>query len=140
MKYVRVVLAGVAVPLTAMLLIATIATGYAFQLAFAVHGAPDQTRIAQFAQDVGRSWWSASQIGLTVPLAMWATRGARERWQGALVGIVVAAIRFAMSPGMNGRMLVVVALIIAAGSIGGALPGFIGGRRRIKREADRGGI
>src|SRR4051812_34722508 len=124
MKYARVMLAGVAVPLMAMLLIATIATGYAFQLAFAVHGAPNQTRIAQFAQDIGRSWWTVSQIGLTVPLAMWASRGVRGRWPGALVGVVVAAIQFAMSPRMNGRMLVVVALIIAAGSIGGALPGF----------------
>jgi hypothetical protein len=131
MKYVRVMLAGVAVPLTAMLLIATIATAYAFQLAFAVHGAPNQTRIAQFAQDIGRSWWTVSQIGLTAPLAMWASGGVRDRWSGALVGVVVAAIQFAMSPRMNGRMLVVVALIIAAGSIGGALPGFIRRKRRI---------
>ena len=131
MKYVRVVLAGVAVPLTAMLLIATVATGYAFQLAFAVQGAPDQTRIAQFARDIGRSWWTVSQIGLTVPLAMWASGGVRDRWSGALVGVVVAAIQFAMSPRMNGRMLVVVALIIAAGSIGGALPGFIRRNQRI---------
>jgi hypothetical protein len=87
-----------------MLLIATVATGYAFQLAFAVHGAPDQTRITQFAQNIGRSWWTVSQIGLTIPLAMWASRGVRDRWQGALVGIVVAAIQFAMSPRLNARM------------------------------------
>jgi hypothetical protein len=123
MKYVRILLAGVAVPLTGMLLITAVATGYAFTLAFAVHGAPDQARIAQFARDIGRSWWTVSQIGLTVPWAIWASRGVRDRWQGALVGVVVAAIEFAMSPRLNAQTLVAVALIIAAGWIGVALPG-----------------
>jgi hypothetical protein len=129
--YVRIVLAGVAVPLTAILLIAAVATGYAFELAFAIHGAPEQMRIARFAQDIGRSWWTVSQIALTVPSAMWASRSVGDHWQGVLVGIVVAAIQFAMSPRLNVQTFVVVALIIAAGWIGGALPGLIRHQRTL---------
>jgi hypothetical protein len=130
MKYLRVLLAGVAVPLTGMLLVTAVATAYAFKLAFAVHGEPDQARIVQFARDIGHSWWTVSQIVLTVPLAIWARRGVRDRWQGALVGVVVAAIEFAMSARLNAQTLIAVALIIAAGWIGGALPDLVRRQRR----------
>jgi hypothetical protein len=82
-------------------------------------------RQSQFARDLGRSWWTVSQIGLTVPWAIWASRGVRDRWRGALVGVVVAAIAFAMSPRLNAQTLVVAALIIAAGWIGVALQGVV---------------
>ena len=52
MKYVRIVLAAVAVPITALILITAVATAYGVKLGFDVRGTPDQTKIAQFAQQV----------------------------------------------------------------------------------------
>jgi len=57
MKWGRILLAGIGVPLAGLLLVTLMTTGYAFKLAFEAQGAPDQTRIGPFAEHLGRSYW-----------------------------------------------------------------------------------
>jgi hypothetical protein len=123
MKWGRIVLAGIGVPVTALLLVTLVTTGYAFTLAFAVHGAPDQTRIGQFAAYLGRSYWWILQILLTVPAAAWAGRKVQTSHQlhGVLIGLVVAATGFMMSFTMSVRTITVFTLTVGAGWLGGVM-------------------
>ena len=74
MKWGRILVAGIGTCVAVFLVITLVVTGYAFKLAFEVRGAPGQTRIAQFAEHLGRSSWWVLQILLTVPAAAWAVR------------------------------------------------------------------
>jgi hypothetical protein len=123
MKYARILLAGAAVPVTALILITVIATGYAFALAFEVRGAPDQVRIAQFAQQIGRASWTALLVLFTMPFALWASRtfGNRAAPYGAAVGLVVAAIQFLLLRDLSVEITIGAALTVGAGWLGGAV-------------------
>ena len=123
MKWGRIVLAGIAVPVTALLLVTLVTTGYAFTLAFAAHGAPDQARIGQFAAYLGRSYWGILQILLTVPAAAWAIRKVQTSHQlhGVLIGLVVAATGFMMSVTISVRTIAVFVLTVGAGWLGGVM-------------------
>jgi hypothetical protein len=123
MKWGRILLAGIGVPVAVLLLVTLMATGYAFKLAFEVQGAPDQTRIGQFAGHLGRSYWWVLQVLLTVPAAAWAVRkvqGSNEL-DGVLIGLVVAATGLVMSFSMSFRTITVFALTVGAGWLGAAL-------------------
>ncbi len=74
MKWGRILVAGIATYVGVLLVITIVVTGYAFKLAFEAQGAPDQTRIGQFAEYLGRSSGWVLQILLTVPAAGWAVR------------------------------------------------------------------
>jgi len=74
MKWGRILVAGIGTYAAVLLVITLVVTGYAFKLAFEVQGAPDQTRIGQFAEYLSRSSWWVLQILLTVPAAAWAVR------------------------------------------------------------------
>jgi hypothetical protein len=123
MKYLRILLAGAAVPVTALVLITAVATGYAFMLAFEVRGTPDQAKIAQFAQQIGRASWTAMQVLFTVPFAVWASGKFREHapQYGAAVGILVAVIQFIAVRAFSLEIVLGVALSIGAGWLGGVL-------------------
>ena len=123
MKWGRILLAGIGVPVTGLLLVTLVATGYAFKLAFAVHGAPDQTRIGQFAENLGRSYWWIVQILLTVPAAAWAVRKVQSshRLHGVLIGLVVAVTGFVMGFTMSFRTITEFALTVGAGWLGGVM-------------------
>jgi hypothetical protein len=123
MKYARIVLAGFAVPVTALVLITAIATAYGLKLGFEVRGTPDQARIAQFAQHVGRTWWTPLQVLLAVPFALWASRKFRHHAPryGAAVGALVAAVQFIAERTFSVEIVVAAALSIAAGWLGGML-------------------
>lgn len=49
-RWLRVIIAAVAIPIVVFLSGILVVTAYSFQLAFSVRGAPDQNAIAQFAQ------------------------------------------------------------------------------------------
>ena len=123
MKWGRILLAGIGVPVAGLLLVTLLATGYAFKLAFEVQGAPDQTRIGQFAEHVGRSYWPVLQILLTVPAAAWAVRKVQSSHQlhGVLVGVVGAVMGFVMGFTMSFRTIAAAALTVGAGWFGAAL-------------------
>jgi len=123
MKWGRIVVAGIGTSVAVLLIITLVVTGYAFKLAFEVQGAPDQTRIGQFAEYLGR--WSGwvLRILLTVPAAAWAVRKVQSSHQlhGVLIGLVVAATGFVMGFTMSVRTIAEFALTVGAGWLGGAV-------------------
>jgi hypothetical protein len=123
MKWGRILVAGIGTYVTAFLVITLVVTGYAFKLAFEVRGAPDQARIGQFAEYLGRSSWWVLQILLTVPAAAWAVRTVRSshRLHGVLIGLLVAAMGLVMGVTMSFRTTAEVALTVGAGWLGGAM-------------------
>ena len=123
MKWGRILLAGIVVPVAGFLLVTLMATLYAFKLAFEAQGAPDQARIGQFAEYLGRSYWWVLQVLLTVPAAAWAVRKVRGSHQlhGVLIGLVAAATGLVMGFTMNFRTIAESVLTVGAGWIGAAM-------------------
>jgi hypothetical protein len=123
MKWGRILVAGIGTPAAVFLVITLVVTGYAFKLAFEVQGAPDQARIGQFAEHLGRSFWWVFQILLTVPAAAWAVRKVQSFHQlhGVIIGLVVALTGFVMGFTMSFRTIVEFALTVGAGWLGGAM-------------------
>jgi len=132
MKWGRIFLAGIGVSVAGLLLVTLMTTGYAFKLAFEGHGAPDQTRIGQFAEHLGRSYWCVLQIVLAVPAAAWAVRKVQRSLQlhGVLIGLVVAVTGFAMGFTISSRTIAAFALTVGAGWLGAALAA----HRRLKQD------
>lgn len=122
MKWGRIVLVGIAVPAAALLLITLVVTGYAFTLAFAARGAPDQARLGQFAEYLGRSYWSILVMLATGPATRWAARKipTSRALHGALIG-AVAGVGFLLAHPTSVRAMVEFVLTVAAGGFGGAL-------------------
>jgi len=123
MKWGRILVAGIATYAAVLLVITLVVTAYAFKLAFEVQGAPDQTRIGQFAEYLSRSSWWILQILLTVPAAAWAARKVQSshRLHGVLIGLVVAVAGFVMGFTMSFRTIAEFALTVGAGWLGGAM-------------------
>ncbi len=123
MKWGRILVAGIGTCVAVLLIITLVVTGYAFKLAFEVRGAPDQTRIAQFAEYLSRSSWWVLQILVTVPAAAWAVRKVQRsrKLHGVLIGLVVAATGLLMGFTMSVRTLAEFALTVGAGWLGGAM-------------------
>ena len=123
MKWRRILVAGIGTYVAVLLVITLVVTGYAFKLAFEVRGAPDQTRIGQFGEYLGRSCWWILQILLTVPAAAWAVRRVESSHQlhGVLIGLVVAATGLAMGFTMSIKTIAEFALTVGAGWLGGAM-------------------
>jgi hypothetical protein len=123
MRWGRVVLAGIGVPVVLLLLATLLTTIYAFRLALEAQGAPDQARIGQFAGSLGGSYGWIMQILLTVPAAAWAVRKVSRSRQlhGVLVGVVVAGFGLLMGFTLSPRAVVEVTLTVGAGWLGAAL-------------------
>ena len=123
MKWRRIALAAIAVPVADMLVITLVVTVYALKLAFQAQGAPDQVRITQFAERFGRSSWFVIAAILTVPAAAWAACGAlrARRLHGIAVGVIAGVAMFFPGFTLNFRALAEFALMGAAGLLGGLL-------------------
>ena len=123
MKWGRILVAGIGTSVAVLLVVTLVVTGYAFKLAFEVRGAPDQARIGQFAAHLGRSYWWVLQILLTVPAVAWAVRKIQGSPQlnGALIGLVVAAVGSLMAFTIGVRTIAAFALTVGAGWLGGAM-------------------
>ena len=123
MKWGRILVAGIGTYAAVLLVITLVVTGYAFKLAFEIQGAPDQTRIGQFAEHLSRSSWWVLQILLTAPAAAWAVRRVQRSHQlhGVLIGLVVAVTGLVMGFAMSFRTIAEFALTVGAGWLGGAM-------------------
>jgi len=123
MTWGRILVAGIGTYVAMFLVITLVVTGYAFKLAFEVQGAPDQIRIGQFAEYLGRSFGWVLQILLTVPAAAWAVRKVQSSHQlhGVLIGLVVAATGFVMGFTMSFRTIAAFALTVGAGWFGSVM-------------------
>ena len=99
---------------------------YAFRLALAARGAPDQGAIQAFARSVGPTWGPWLRILLACGLAAWVARSSRSvAVEGAVVGLVagIAGLCLAWPPDTRGALFLL-------GTIGAALVGAFAGRRR----------
>lgn len=123
MKWGRILVAGIGTQAAVLVVITLVVTVYAFKLAFAAQGAPDQARIGEFAGYVGRSFSWILQVLLTVPAAAWAVRKVESSvdLHGVLVGLVVAVAALAMDFTLSFRTIAEVALTLGAGRLGAAL-------------------
>lgn len=128
MKWGRLLLTAMAVPIADLLVITLVVMGYASKRAFQAQGAPDQARITQFAEHFGRSSWFVIAVLLTVPGAMWAAHGAplTARRHGALVGVIAGIAVSLAGLTLSVRTLGEFALMVAAGWLGGLLAGRVG--------------
>lgn len=93
-RWGRVVLTSIGAYLIGLLIIAIVITTYAFKLAFEARGAPDQTRITQFAERSAGSWGMAVGFLLTLGAAIWVARKVRTAAarHGTAVGVTVAVL------------------------------------------------
>jgi hypothetical protein len=123
LKWGRILGAGIGTQAAVLLVVTLVVTGYAFTLAFAAQGAPDQARIAEFAAYVGRSYAWILQILLTVPAAMWAVRRVENSLDlhGILVGLVVAVTGLAVGFSLSFRPIAEAVLTVGAGRLAAAL-------------------
>ena len=128
MKWGRILLAAVAVPVADLLVITLVVTGYAFKLAFQAQGAPDQVRITQFAEQFGRSSWFVIAAFLTVPAATWVAHSAHRaaRRHGTVVGVIAGIATSFPGLTLSLQTLGEFALMVAAGWLGGLLAGRVG--------------
>lgn len=87
----RIVPAAIGAFLGSLLVTILIVTGYAFALGVQARGAPDSTKIAAFANQVGPTWGPVLLAVFTAIGAIWVVRRVTEPVRhGVLVGAVAA--------------------------------------------------
>jgi putative membrane protein (TIGR04086 family) len=137
-RWGRVILTSVGAYLVGLLLITIVLTAYAFKLGFEVRGAPDQTRITQFAEHYASSWGMVVGLLLTFGAAIWVARKVRTAaaMHGVAVGVTVAVLSLIVGllieHSFGLRTLVDFAATVGAGWLGG----FIGGRAKTETAAE----
>jgi hypothetical protein len=142
MKWGRILVAAVAIPVADFLAITLVVTAYAFGLAFRARGAPDQVRITQFAEQFGRSSWFVIAAVLTLFAAAWVvcrTNHAPRR-HGAVVGVIAGIITSLPGLTFNLQTLGKFAVTVTAGVLGGWLAERIGEGRPSRKGANGGSV
>lgn len=128
-RWLRVILAAVSIPVLVFLFGTLVVTAYAFQLAFMARGAPDQNAIAQFAQTT-IPMLSPGLSALTALLVTWlVTRslGAAALTNAIAIGVVTGLLLFGLEAW---RGNVVTALVdFVAPLCGSLLAGWLNHRR-----------
>jgi hypothetical protein len=119
----RSLIAGILVPLAALLGITLAVTVFAFKLAFAVRGAPDQAKISTFAASFARPAWLPLVVVLTFAAAFWAARppGGARLASGVVVGAIAAIVGVCLAGGLNAHAALGALLVLVVGGLGGAL-------------------
>jgi hypothetical protein len=123
-RWLRCTLAGVGAIVGAFVLTIAIVFVYAFRLAFAVRGAPDQGKIRAFAALVGPAWGPWLRVVLVFALAAWIARSSKSLVvEAATVGVIAGLVGLALEwpPDTRG-------LAIFAATVGVALFGAFAGK------------
>jgi hypothetical protein len=123
LRWKRSVIAGVLVPIAALLVITVVVTLFAFKLAFAVRGAPDQAKISAFAASFARSAWLPLVVLLTFAAAFWAARppGRAALVNGVIVGAIAAVPGVCLAGGLSAHTALGALAVLVAGCLGGTL-------------------
>ena len=123
LRWKRSLFAGILVPIVALLVITLVVTFFAFKLAFAVRGAPDQAKISALAASLARSAWLPLVVLLTFAAAFWAARppGRAALVSGVIVGAIAAIPGVCLAGGLNARIALGALAVLVAGWLGGAL-------------------
>jgi hypothetical protein len=126
-RWLRCTLAGMGAVVGAFVLTIGITFVYAFRLAFAVRGAPNQGKIRAFAASAGPAWGPWLRVVLVFALAAWIARSSKSLVvEAATVGVVAALVGLALGwpPDMRG-------VAMFAATVGVALLGAFAGKPRI---------
>lgn len=119
LRWWRIVPAAVVAFLGSMLVTILIVTGYAFRLGFQMRGAPDPTKISEFAQQVGPAW---GPVLLAVFTAVGALRVARRVTDpvrhGVLVGVVAATAGLLPAWPLDVRDAAIFGAVVGSGWVG----------------------
>ena len=122
-RWKRSLIAGILVPIAALLVITLVVTLFAFKLAFAVRGAPDQARISAFAASFARSAWLPLVVLLTFAAGFWAARppGGAGPVSGVVAGAIAAIVGICLAGGLSAHTALGALAVLVAGWLGGAL-------------------
>ena len=123
LRWKRSLIAGILVPIAALLVITAVVTLFAFKLAFAVRGAPDQAKISAFAASFARSAWLPLVVLLTFAAAFRTARppGRAGPASGVIVGAIAAIPGVCLAGGLSAHTAFGVLVVLVAGWLGGAL-------------------
>ena len=128
-RWLRVILAAVSIPVLVFLFGTLVVTAYAFQLAFAARGAPDQIAIAQFAQTTVPllSPWLSALTALLVTWLVTRSLGAAAMTNAIAIGIATGLLLFGLEA-LRGNFVAALVDLIAP-LIGSLFAGWLNQRR-----------
>ena len=123
-RWLRILIAAVAVIAVSFLLLMVIITGYAFVLAFQVRGAPDQNAINHFAAKVSPKLMPWLEMLLTLVVTFIVARRAETASivQGLFIGILAGLLSLAVILAFGGQLglhnLVFLLTVVGLGWLG----------------------
>ena len=105
-RWLRILIAAVAVVAVSFLVLMVIVTGYALVLAFQVRGAPDQNAINHFAERVSPKLMAWLEMLLTFVVALFVARRAEKTSiiHGLFIGILAGLLSLAVAMAFGGRL------------------------------------
>ena len=130
-RWLRILIAAVAVIAVSFLILMVIITGYAFVLAFQARGAPDQNAINHFAASVSPKLMPWLEMSLTLVVALIVARRAETASivHGLFIGILAGLLSLAVTLAFGGRLgmhnWVFFLIVVGLGWLGG----FVGQKR-----------
>ena len=135
-RWLRIVGAAFAVVAMSFLILTVIVTAYAFVLAVQARGVPDQTAISHFATRISPGLIPWFEIFLTLLVAVRVARRTEGAsivtglFVGILAGLLSLAVTLPFGGQLGLRSFLFFLMAVGLGSLGG----FVGHRRRAKRE------
>jgi hypothetical protein len=124
-RWLRILIAAVAVIAVSFLILMVIVTGYAFVLAFQVRGAPDQNAINHFAARISPKLmpWLEMFLTLVVSLIIARRAGTAGILHGLFIGILAGLLSLVVTLAFGGRLglhsLVFLLTVVGLGLLGG---------------------
>ena len=131
-RWLRILLTGIAVVLVNFLIMMLVVLVYAFVLAFKARGAPDQEMINQFAEWLGIWLTPLTGIILTYFGAFMVARkaGAQYVLHGLLMGVVVVLLSFLETKIFGGSLDLKEGIYLAFYLVASYLGGHMTGRKK----------
>jgi hypothetical protein len=130
-RWLRILIAAVAIIAVSFLILMVIVTGYAFVLAIQVRGAPDQNAINHFAARVSPKLmpWLEMFLTLVVSLIIARRAGTASILHGLFIGILAGLLSLVVTLAFGGWLglhsLVFFLTVVGMGLLGG----FVGQKR-----------
>jgi hypothetical protein len=124
-RWIRVVVSSFLIIVFSFLVVTIITAGYAFVLAFEVHGKPDQAAISHFAATISRWMMPLLEMFFTFIIALISTKETRNNISihGLLIGILAGLLGTVMKIGFGGqlnyRTYIFFFIIVGLGFVGG---------------------
>jgi hypothetical protein len=135
-RWLRVLGAAIAVIALSFLILMAVVVVYAFVLAFKARGAPDQNAINRFAAWVSPKLMPWLEMLLTLVVTLKVAQRAENAivmhcvLTGILAGLLGLAVTLAFGGRLGSHNLLIALVVMGLGWLGG----FVGERRRVKRE------